>query len=52
MMKLDNNELIQVTGGAITSAMINSVVKLITTVIDFGKMVGTTIRRATTGNIC
>lgn len=51
-MKLDNNELIKITGGAITSAMITSVVRLFATVIDFGKMVGTSIRRATSKTYC
>lgn len=51
-MKLENKELVNITGGAITSAMITSVVRLISTVIDFGKMVGSSIRRATTKNYC
>lgn len=51
-MKIENNELINITGGAITSAMITSVVRLFTTVIDFGKMVGSSIRRAVSKNYC
>ncbi len=51
-MRLENKELVSIIGGAITSAMITSVVRLITTVIDFGKMVGSSIRRATKKTYC
>lgn len=51
-MKIENNELINITGGDITSAMITYVVRLFTTVIDFGKMVGSSIRRAVSKNYC
>lgn len=44
-MKLDNEYLIKIIGGAITTTWINSLVKLFTTAVDFGKMIGTTIRR-------
>ena len=44
-MKLKENELILITGGAITGTLINAVVRLINSVIDIGKMVGSTIRR-------
>lgn len=51
-MNLETKELLNITGGGITSAMITSVVRLLTTVIDFGKMVGSSIRRATNKNYC
>lgn len=45
-MKLERNDLILISGGAFTSTLINSLVKLFTTTIEFGRMIGTTIRRA------
>ncbi|MCM1052850.1 MAG: hypothetical protein NC483_02600 [Ruminococcus sp.] len=50
-MRIENRELICVTGG-ISSSLITSVVRLFSTVMDFGKMVGSTIRRGITKNYC
>lgn len=51
-MKLAKEELIYIKGGAITSAMITSLVRLIGVVIDFGCMVGTSIRRGIKRDYC
>ena len=51
-MKLAKEELMYIKGGAITSAMITSLVRLIGVVIDFGRMVGTSIRRGIKRDYC
>lgn len=45
-MKLTEEELLQVTGGATLSAtMINAIVKGVDIVLDIGRSLGTAIRR-------
>lgn len=51
-MKLNEVELYQVQGGAITSTFLNSVARLITTVLDLGRTVGSSIRRIYSKNYC
>lgn len=47
MIVLTNEELNSVTGGAISAtSMINSVAKMISTLIDLGRMIGSAIRYA------
>ena len=51
-MKLKDNELILVAGGAISSQLINAFVRLVTSVVEIGRMIGTTNRRVVSGNYC
>lgn len=51
-MKLEVEDLRKVVGGAITSTMFNSIARLINTVLDLGRTVGTSIRRIKTKNYC
>ncbi len=51
-MLLENQELINISGGAINATMINAAARILSIVIDIGKMVGTTLRRAFTKNVC
>lgn len=51
-MRLSNDYLITVSGGAITTTWINALVKLVTKTIDLGKMVGTAIRKLVNKNYC
>lgn len=51
-MKLQDHELILVAGGAISSQLINAFVRLVTSVLEVGKMIGSTIRRIVSKNYC
>lgn len=44
-MKLKENELILIMGGALNGTLINSIVRLINSLIEIGRMVGSSIRR-------
>lgn len=52
MKELTNKEKFNITGGAITTTILNSIARLISTVYDLGRAVGSTLRRASTGNSC
>lgn len=51
-MALNNKELVNVTGGAISAALINSIVNGFYKLLDFGRTVGSTIRRGRSGQAC
>lgn len=51
-MRLKNNELIDINGGAITATWLNSCSRFISLVIEVGKMIGSSIRRTITKNYC
>lgn len=51
-MELQKNELIEITGGAITSTWINSINKIINTIYELGKETGSGIRRLINSNYC
>ena len=53
-MNLDNNEMYLVYGGstAFSGALLNSISRLINTVLDVGRTIGTAIRMITTGKRC
>jgi len=51
-MKVENRELIKINGGAINATWLNSMARLISIVIDVGKMIGTSFRRITGKNYC
>lgn len=51
-MELTNKEMYNVNGGAITSAFINAINKLIGTIFDIGRSTGSSIRRISKGKNC
>lgn len=51
-MTLNNKELIDVIGGATSSALISAVINGFSKLLDFGRTVGTAIRRGRTGSYC
>lgn len=51
-MKIDNNKLIMISGGSITAAYLNAAARAINTILDLGRTVGSSIRRAVTKNYC
>lgn len=51
-MVLTDNELLFIKGGAVSSTFLNAISRLITTVLDLGRTIGSTIYRYKTGNYC
>lgn len=44
-MKLKEVELYEIKGGGVTATFLNSVARIISTVLDLGRTVGSSIRR-------
>ena len=53
-MKLKNDELITIKGGnsSLSASMINSISKLLDTIMDVGRSLGTAIRRIYSDELC
>lgn len=51
-MILDDYEIANVTGGAITATFLNSLARIITTILDLGRSVGSAISRYKFKNYC
>ena len=51
-MKLDKQELLKISGGAVSAALINAIAKGIALLMELGKSLGSTIRRVTTNKPC
>lgn len=53
MRELDNNELLNVMGGvSITGTLISAISRGINTLLDFGRSLGTAIRRISSNGMC
>ena len=52
MKKLEDTDLINITGGELSSSLLNSISKIASTIYELGRSFGSSIRRITTGNIC
>jgi len=51
-MRLNNNELYEVQGGAWSASMFNAVSRLIDTVMELGRVVGKSIKKLYKRNYC
>ena len=49
---LTNEELINIKGGGITATLINSLSRLIDTLLNLGQVVGSSIRRSISKKTC
>lgn len=49
---MNDLELMKVKGGAINGTIINSICRLIDTLLDFGRSIGSSLRRSQTNNYC
>lgn len=49
---MSNEELVNVVGGAITATWFNSISRIITTICDLGRTVGTAINMIFSGRRC
>lgn len=52
LSELNNDEMEQVNGGAVTSAIINAIVGVIDTILSLGEKTGSSIRRMIAGEMC
>ena len=54
MVELKKEELLSISGGAnlLTAAFLNSISRAITTLVDLGRSLGTSIRRSLDGKVC
>ena len=51
-MELKKEEMKNVTGGAITSAMLNAITKAVNTIYELGRQTGSAVRRLINGKYC
>lgn len=51
-MKLDNKELYEIQGGAISAALLNALARAGNTILELGRVVGSAIRRMYSRNYC
>ena len=51
-MKLQEQELIKIQGGAITAALLNAISRAASTILEIGRTVGSAIRRLYSKNYC
>ena len=49
---INNIELMEIKGGGLSTTIANTIVKVITTAMEFGRTVGTAIRRAINKSKC
>lgn len=53
MVKLTNEQMLEIIGGAsITAAFLNGLSRAITTIMDLGRTLGSSIRRGFNGKVC
>lgn len=52
MKRLNDNELKEVYGGAISASWVTAIVRGINSILDLGRSVGTALRRIQTGKLC
>lgn len=51
-MRLEEQELILISGGGVSATLLNAVSRAITTAINLGQIIGSAIRRALSKNYC
>lgn len=51
-MQISKNELLNISGGAISASYITAIVRGINSLLDLGRSFGTAIRRILSGTIC
>ena len=49
---LTNEEMLNVRGGGVTATLLNSISRLVETVLNLGQIVGSSIRRSVSKKIC
>ncbi len=54
MIELKKDELLQISGGAnwLSASFLNAVSRAVSTLMDLGRSLGTSIRRTISGQVC
>lgn len=52
MKELTKQELLEISGGAISASLITALVRGVNALLELGRSLGTAIRRIQTGNFC
>ena len=52
MIRLDDNDLRDISGGSISGTLLQYATKLLTSIFDIGRVLGTSIRRMYSDAIC
>lgn len=52
LINLTDTELLNTVGGGISASLISAAVRAFTTIIEVGKMIGTSLRRGINKNYC
>ena len=52
MVELKNNEMLNISGGSVSAAWLNALSRAVTTLMDLGRSLGTSIRRSISGKVC
>lgn len=50
--EINENEMMNIDGGTLTSSFINAISKIVNTLYDIGEATGSAIRRITNGKFC
>ena len=51
-MRLSNQELYEINGGAVTASLLNAISRTISTALNLGQIIGSAIRRAFSKKYC
>ena len=51
-MHLDEKQLYDITGGAVTAAMLNAAARAVNTILEVGRTIGSSIRRIFSRSYC
>lgn len=49
---LSNDEMMNIVGGGITATLLNAVSRLVSTVLNLGQTIGSSLRRITSNSVC
>lgn len=52
MRKLNKEELLNISGGGISASLLNAISRAVSTLMDLGRSLGTSIRRSISGKVC
>ncbi len=51
-MRLNDEQLTRIDGGAVTASLLNAISRVVDTILEIGRTVGSAIRRLYNGNFC
>ena len=51
-MMIEKEELLTIKGGSVSATLLNTLIKIVTTALELGRTIGSTIRRKKTNSKC